>query len=338
MKLTVLFALVVLMVGCTPKYSKYVSGYDGLKNKTVPDYADLDFWAAHPWKKDPSDSIPAPLRASYTMDSSADVFFLHPTTLTDDKDSRWNAGLNDAKLNAKTDYSTILYQASAFNEYRVFAPRYRQAHIRSYYTTDTANALAAFDTAYLDIKHAFQYYLDHYNNGRPIIIASHSQGSTHALQLLKDFFENKPLANRLVVAYVAGMYIPATFFSEMHLCKDSMQTGCVCGWRTFKKGYTADFVKKEKTTSWTTNPITWDTTSGYASHMLNKGSVLTKFNKINYHLTGAQIHNGVLWIDKLHMPLGFLLRMKNYHIGDINIFYLSIRDDVRRRVSLFWKK
>ena len=41
--------------------------------------------------------------------------------------------LNDQSLNAKTDYSTILYQASAFNEYRVFAPRYRQAHLRSYY-------------------------------------------------------------------------------------------------------------------------------------------------------------------------------------------------------------
>src|SRR5258706_533076 len=85
---------------------------------------------------------------------------------------------------------------------------YWQAHLRAYYTTDTARALAAFELAYQDIKTAFQYYLDHYNNGRPIIIASHSQGSSHAQRLLKEFFENGPLKNRLVAAYVIGMYIP----------------------------------------------------------------------------------------------------------------------------------
>ncbi len=31
-------------------------------------------------------------------------------------------------------------------------------------------------------------------------------------------------------------------------------------------------------------------------------------------------------------------RSKNYHIGDYNIFYLNIREDVKRRVDLFLNK
>ncbi len=160
---------VLMLVGCAPKYKQYIGRYTSTPGKTVPDYSNLFYWAAHPGKWDPSDSIPEPLRNSYSPDASADVFFIYPTTLTDNSNPRWNADINDAAINAKTDYSPILYQASVFNEFRVFAPRYRQAHVRAYFTTDTAAASAAFDLAYSDIKTAFQYYLDHFNKGRPII-------------------------------------------------------------------------------------------------------------------------------------------------------------------------
>ena len=331
------FSALLLVEACSPGYTKHMSRSPSTPAGPSPDYANLYYWAAHPWKKDPSDSVPYPLRTGYAVDSAVDVFFLHPTTLTGSKDGRWNADINDDTLNAKTDYTTILYQASVFNEYRVFSPRYRQAHLRAYYTTDTARALQAFDLAYQDIKTAFQYYLDHYNHGRPIIIASHSQGSTHAQRLLKEFFENGPLKNRLVAAYVIGMYIPGDFFTGLEKCTDSQQTGCVIGWRTFKKGYEPAFVQKEKGSGWVVNPLNWTTTGEYVPYTLNKGAVLTKFNRITRHLTGAEIHDGVLWIDKLHTTGGFLIKMKNFHIGDINLFYLNIREDVHRRVGLFWK-
>ncbi|MEL4881666.1 DUF3089 domain-containing protein, partial [Shewanella algae] len=79
---------------------------------------------------------------------------------------------------------TILFQASIFNAAgRVFAPYYRQAHISSYYPIsqlDSIAAKASFDLAYSDIKKAFENFLQLWNEGRPIIIASHSQGTTHA--------------------------------------------------------------------------------------------------------------------------------------------------------------
>lgn len=329
---------ILFILSCSPSNTKYIAQYvSNNTDSTVPDYSNLSDWAAHPWKKDPSDSVPKPLLANYSIDSAVDVFFLHPTSLTDMEDNRWNAPINDAAINVKTDYGSILYQASAFNEYRVFAPRYRQAHLRCYYTTDTVAALQAFEQAYQDIKTAFEYYLQKYNNGRPIVIAAHSQGSTHAQRLLKEFFDATGLKNKLVAAYVIGMYIPNTYFATLRMCKDSMETGCLCGWRTYKEGYKPAFVIKENGTGLITNPLTGSVNTDKADYSLNRGSVLTKFNKINKHLTNAQIKDGVLWIGKLKMSGGFLVRRKNFHVGDINLFYVNIREDVKRRVELFWK-
>jgi Protein of unknown function (DUF3089) len=334
--LLILLVVLCISFSCTPKYSKYIPRYPHT-NARVPDYREYDYWAAHPQKNDPSDSVPHPLKTDYRYDSSVDVFFLHPTTFTQKEETSWNADLNDPSLNAKTDYSTILYQASVFNEYRVFAPRYRQAHLRSYYTAENSASIA-FDTAYEDVKNAFKYYLEHYNNDRPLIIASHSQGTTHAKRLLKEFFENKPLADKLVAAYLVGMYIPTDYFTGLQTCKDSVQTGCICAWRSFQNNYIPSFVEKENGSGVVVNPLTWTTEETYASKIMNKGSVLRNFNKVYYHVADAKINKGILWINKPDFPGSFFIRMKNYHIADINFFYMNTRENVRQRVKAFKNK
>ena len=237
-KISGFFLLVLALSSCSDKFLTYKTQYKFKSEDGKPNYASLDYWAAHPWKKDLSDSMPGPLNLEIT-DSSADVFFLHPTMYTMKiKAKPLNAAIDDSYLNAKTDYSSILYQASVFNQCcRIFAPRYREAHITQFFTEDTAEARKSFDMAYEDIKNAFEYYLKNYNNGRPIIIASHSQGSKHALRLLKDYFDDKPLQKQLIVAYVLGWQIPKDQFSSITMCLDSLQTGCICGWRTFREGY-----------------------------------------------------------------------------------------------------
>ena len=330
--------LLTLYASCVPSYKKFVPLYEAHPIRKIPDYSNLDYWAAHPYKHDPSDSIPVPLQELTITDSSVDVFFLHPTTFTSFSDTAWNADLNDANLNAKTDYTPILYQASAFNECRVFAPRYRQANLRAYYTTDSVRSKQAFEFAYEDIKAAFNYYLEHFNQGRPILIASHSQGSTHALRLLKEFFQDQPLHSKLVAAYIVGMNIPKNYFQTLKPCTDSMQTGCFVGWRTFRKGYEPDFVKKEEGNSFVTNPLTWQVTEDYAPRSLNEGAVLLKFNEIAKESADAQIHDGIIWIHKPHFPGSFFYRRKNYHIADINLYWVNVRMNLRRRIAMYWKK
>jgi len=332
-------APILFFVACAPGYAHSVAAFRVAgDNHSSPDYSKLENWAAHPDKKSPSDSTPEPLISGSIKDTGVDVFFLHPTTLTSANEKEWNGDIHDSALNAKTDGSTILFQASVFNECRVFAPRYRQAHIRAYYTRDTASARQAFDLAYGDLRTAFQYYLDHYNQGRPIIIASHSQGTSHARRLLKEFFENRPLMNRLVAAYIIGMALPMLGFTELGACADSTATGCVIGWRTFKRGYDPPFVREEKSPSLVVNPLTWTTTDEQAPRSLNKGAILTKFNKLVPEITDAQIHGGVLWVHRPHFPGSFLIRTNNYHIGDINLFYLNIRENIRTRIRYFEQK
>ncbi len=337
--LLVIFISVVLG-SCSNKYKAYRDHYPFKSPEGKPDYQDLNYWAAHPWKWDPSDSMPAPLQAE-PRDSSVDVFFLHPTTFTKRKFKRKsNADIDDALINAKTDYSSILYQASVFNkECRVFAPRYRQAHIINFFKNDSASVAPAFELAYEDIKSSFEYYLKTWNKGRPVIIASHSQGSLHAERLLKEFFEEKPLRNKLVAAYLLGWPVPKTYFSSLKMCEDSLQTGCLCSWRTLKKGFVPYYLKKENGSSFVTNPLNWNISEGsYASRQQNKGSLLKNFNRIYPATTDALVHNGLLFVNKPKFPWSFLYIKRNYHVGDINLFYLNLRENISRRIAMFWKE
>ncbi len=334
----VLLLFFLFLLSCN-RYKPYQSKYNFKSGNGKPDYAQLNYWAAHPWKWDPSDSVPDPLH-NEVKDSVVDVFFLHPTTHTKKRMRKNpNALIDDPFINAKTDYTTILYQASVFNEQcRVFAPRYRQAHINTFFKKQDDQTKETFDFAYQDVKGAFEYYLQHWNNGRPIIIAAHSQGSKLAEALLKEFFEDKLLRNKLVVAYLAGWPVPKDYFTSLVMCKDSFQTGCLCSWRTFRKGFVPFYLKKENGNSYVTNPLTWLTTNEHASRNLNKGSVLRNFNKVYGKTTDAQITNGLLYVHKPKFPWSFLYFSRNYHIGDINLFYMNIRDNVRQRIGYFWKQ
>ena len=334
-----LLMILLFLDACNKKNYSFRPEYQFKSIDKKPNYSDLNYWAAHPWKKDPSDSVPEPLRAVNIPDSSVDVFFIHPTTLTAKNDQRWNADIDDQNINAQTDYSPILYQASVFNEKcRVFAPRYRQAHLRTFFVPDSV-AAKYFDIAYTDIKTSFIYYLKNFNNNHPIIIASHSQGTKHAARLLKEFFENKPLQSKLVCAYIIGLPVPVNYFTVLKPCNDSASTGCFVSWRTFKRGYTAQkFVAKENYKSVVINPLTWTNDTTFCSSAYNKGGVLLNFNKIRPHIVNAQIHQNVLWSSKPDIPGKIFLIKKNYHVGDINLFYLNIRQNVATRIHAYFGK
>ena len=330
----ILYLICGTLSSCTsPRYWQLPEYQQTLQD--TPIYKNLEYWAAHPWKHDPSDSTPKPLRKLFT-DSIADVFFVHPTSFTNLYDTAWNAALNDPLLNAQTDYSSILYQASAFNEQtRIFSPRYRQANLKVYFSKDTFRSREALQIAYEDVKKAFDYYLTNWNQGRPIIIAAHSQGTQHAARLLKEYFDGKPLQRQLVSAYLIGMPVPQLYFSSLKACNESGATGCVISWRTFKRGYTDPlFVAKEKFQAIVINPLNWKTDITFIiTRNENTGAVLRNFNKIKKGVVDAQIHQNVLWTSRPKFFGSFLIRQKNYHVGDINLFYLNIRTNIHAQIQ-----
>ena len=320
------------LLGCSHRVHEFTR--QPTQEKKITDYSHLENWAAHPGKKDPSDNVPSPIRDEFIRDTSVDVFFVHPTTYTTGKAEDWNANLEDEELNSKTDRSTIQLQASVFNEFNVYSPRYRQAHSQSYFTRDTIAAGKALLFAYEDVKAAFMFYLKHLNKGKPVIIASHSQGTTHTKMLLKEFFEGKPLQDKLVAAYLIGIPLEPGYFSKLKPCSDSLQTGCFVGWRTFRKGFEPDYDPRMRQ-SIVTNPLTWTNDTVYAPVELHKGAVLRNFNKLFPAVNDAVVHKDLLWVSRPKFPGSRLYRSRNYHIGDINLFYINIRENLRQRVNQY---
>lgn len=327
-----LFVSIVFFLSC--------KSYSPIGNVSAPNatvhYSMLSNWAAHPDKEDNADRVPKPLIEDGPLLPDVDVFFIHPTIYTQHKKGvQWNADISDRELNETTDNTTILYQASAFNAAgRVFAPRYRQAHIEAFYTDDKMTGEAALDKAYADVREAFLYYLKNYNEGRPIIIASHSQGTRHAKVLLKEFFDGKELQNQLVAAYIIGIPVLKNEFNHITPCQSVDDTECFISWRSFKKGYTPGD-RPMGSQICVTNPLSWKTDETYVSKEMNKGGILRKIDKVYDHLADAQVHNGILWVSKPKFPFSFLFTRKDYHIADINFFYTNIRENAQLRASKF---
>ncbi len=332
MKNFIVYFVIVMTGFVSCKSSKPIGVF---VNKTYPevDYNDLKYWASHPDKVDPADKTPDGSPISTKLD--VDVFYLYPTTYTSEKgNDQWNPAIDDAKLNKKTDNTALLYQASAWNHAgRIFAPYYRQAHISSYWTRDKVSAKQAFELAYSDVKAAFSYYLLYMNDGRPIIIVSHSQGSTHAQRLLTEFFDGKPFQKRLVAAYLLGMPLPVNKYKSIPPCEDADDIGCVISWRTFEEGhYPFDKVLEPLIV---TNPLSWNRDTIKIEKLANPGSIYYKFNKIVTGNVSAQIHKDILWSNKPRFLGSIFLRTKNFHAGDINFYYMSIRENAVKRAKFY---
>lgn len=304
-----------------------------VEDYSIIDYSKTDNWAALPQKNDSADLISKAL-LNDEKPFDVDVFFLYPTSFIK-PDKLWNAAIDDAKINEKTDNSAIKFQASIFNKVgKVYAPRYRQAHIKAFFTKDKESAKQALDFAYQDVRRAFVYYLEHYNNGRPFILASHSQGTAHAQRLITEFIDKKPLQKQLIAAYLVGLPVLKNSFHTIKPCLSPDESGCFCSWRTYKTGYEPkDEIPFNDIAI--INPVTWTTGLAVADKSLHKGAILTDFDKLNPKSQSAQIYKGVIVTNKPKFKGSFFMTIKNYHVGDYNLFYRDVQENARLRTQTY---
>jgi hypothetical protein len=257
---------------------------------------------------------------------------------------------------APLNLPVLLGQVSAFNGCcRLYAPNYRQASLAGL----KKNTVVAF--AYADVARAFRYYITHENQGRPFIIASHSQGSGHAVRLLQEEILGTPLQQRLIVAYVAGAYVPSSFGTlGLPTCDGPRQTGCIVSWNTSQVGHTGARILVDNPTYWwqgaersrnqppaiCINPLNWRG-EGFVPANLNAGSLpfpkapfpvgAAALHALIPHLTGAACRRGLLEVDVPSSAAGFhdllTLFMGSYHNNDYGIFYDAIRRNAIDRVN-----
>ena len=301
-------------------------------------------------------STPPGFTAVREADAPADVFFIHPTTYRGNE--IWNVPFDASYDEAVLNPPVLLQQISVFNGCcRLYAPHYRQATLAGLKDED------AFALAYSDVAKAFRYYLEHYNKGRPFIIASHSQGTGHANRLMQEDILNHPeIKSRMVAAYMIGGYVPDSFAKiGLPVCDTALQTGCMISYNASQEGRgSARIIIKSKGHWWQgklveggssnaicVNPLTWNQ-KGAASANANSGShpfpqppfdkSAAPLHALVPHLTGAQCNKGMLEVDiPWSAPDGFsdklTLFFGSHHLNDFGLFYAGIRKNAIDRVN-----
>lgn len=295
----------------------------------APDYSQHKYW--HKWRM-------------RDEEKKVDVFYVHPTTYIVGKG--WNQDLEDDHVNWRTRVLPINYQARTFyDDCRMFIPKYRQAIFYSF-VDKKENGQQALELAYEDVRAAFYYYIEHLNEGRPFIFASHSQGSFHSQKLLAEILEDPSIKSKLVVAYAVGWPITQRYVNEhatIEVCSTATQTGCLVSWNTESGHPKLSLVREvgQGEPIVCVNPLSWTQDTMYVPKSKNLGSLQhnkkTKEDEIILYYCDAKIENGALKVSppanqpQLQMPMG----KGNYHLYDYNFFYQNIKQNIKDRVRAY---
>ena len=329
-----LYVLLWFVTGCKISYKTY--DFENSPEILEPNYSSIDSWAVLP------DNFPKEISLfkNDKIEKEADVFFIYPTLIDKKSQKEWNSNIWNQEIRNDVINRPVKYQASAWIDAgNLYVPFYRQAHIRVFNKKFKEDGKKALDLAYEDIRRAFIYYLQNYNNGKPYIIASHSQGTIHAKRLISEFIDGKELQNKLVAAYLIGWGVDKNEFKKIKPMNSPDDVGGFVSWNTYRlnklprKANYEDWFKGDVTT----NPITWDNKKE-ASKELHKG-LLFRNLKIFANNIDIKLTDGIVWSSLPNVPGKILLKpVRSYHFADINLFWVDIRENAKHRVEKWFQK
>jgi len=340
-------ALVGLIAGCGSSSSsgKTSTPSASLKNG-APDYANSTNWLALPSSTAPKKKV--------------DVFYLSDTTYQKPDANSPNIGpINDRamKAGAKNAFSRT---ATAFeNVADIYAPYNRQVDAMYKKSLPIAEQLkleAGIPTS--DAMSAFDYYIKHYNKGRPFIMAGHSQGSNLTANILADYMKKNPkVYKRMVAAYVIGYSITPQYLSQnpdLKFAEGPSDTGVIVSYNT--EAPVVDGVNPVTMPGGIAiNPITWIRGEEIAPAALSAGSLLLNKdgtpqldkdgNPVRVpHYADAQVNKvrGVVICStadvNLLSPGNALLPKGVYHSFDYPFYYFNLRANADARVAEYLLK
>ncbi len=298
---------------------------------TPSDYSKEDNWLAIP-----------------EITHEVDTFYLYPTCYTDDsEDAKPICDIDDetVKTQAQSIYES---QATVFEEStNVFAPYYRQSNI---------NQIAGMDNKEMeefqkkeqrtDVYAALDYYFEHYNNGRPFIIAGHSQGSIMTRIALGEYMKVHPeYYERMVAAYVIGYSITSDWLKEhpyLKFAEGADDTGVIVSWNTEGPGNKGQKNLVVEDGAISINPINWKRDDTYASADENLGSRMlnedTGSYEIKQGIADAQLDTGrgvvICTTNEVeYIPETEIFGPESLHGNDYALYYENLRENIKTRVE-----
>ena len=240
-------------------------------------------------------------------------------------------------------------QASVFTpSANLYAPYYRQSSFQNLDPDVNMFESPVFRVGAGDIERAFAYFLEHYSEGRPFIIASHSQGTLTTLALMRKVMKDPALRERLVAAYLIGYSIMPEDFEQYPYLKPATgpaDTGVIISYNTQSPEASGSPVLKPG--AFCINPLTWTTDETPADKSLNRGAVFFaddsgKIVREVPQYVGARVDraSGALIceppdaaaLDIGHFPPGV------YHKFDYVFWYRNLQDNVKTRLASYQRE
>ncbi|WP_224981679.1 DUF3089 domain-containing protein [Geomonas agri] len=229
----------------------------------------IDYAKASSWL-----SLPSQLDAP----KNVDVFYVYPTAYSASPGGPLISEIDDAMMMTGAKYS-FQKNATAFATVgNIYAPYYRQADALYTLALPTTDAVYDFigGTPATDVTAAFDYYIKNYNNNRPFILVSHSQGSTVVALLLQNYMKAHPdVYQRMIAAYAIGWsFTPDYFDRNPHLkfAQGPDDTGVIISYNTQSPSFTGRNPVVFPG-AMAINPISWTRTAATAPAADNVGSL-----------------------------------------------------------------
>ena len=243
--------------------------------------------------------------------------------------------------------------ASVFEEScNVFVPYYRQVGMK--YAGEVSKKYGSIEPAlaglsYTDIKAALDYYFENCNNGRPFIIAGHSQGSAMVKYVLKNYFkEHQDYYKRMVAAYPIGFSITKDDLEQYPYLKfatGESDAGVIVSYNTEGPKNIEENARNVVVLpgAMSINPLNWKLDETYASASENKGSLVHNKETGEREFVDlgvdAQINlaRGVI-VTNTTAPVTEgkdFFGPASFHENDYSFFYKNLQENVAKRIAAY---
>lgn len=302
---------------------------------TAVDYSGTENWLALPDGEKP-----------------VDTFYIYPTVFGDTENGPADTfPIDDENMRAGAqryyEEQATVFEAST----NVYAPYYRQTLLDTF-SKQPLEKVEEYQSQEqrTDLYAALDYYFENYNNGRPFIIAGHSQGSIMTRIILKDYMQAHPdRYERMIAAYAIGYSVTESDLEQyphLQFAEGENDTGVIISWNTEGSDNGESTLVLDGAIA--INPVNWKRDETYAAASENLGSRL-KDDDGNYEITSPGVadakvdtERGVVICTNTDIPYLTangepIFGGKSFHTLDYDLYYENIRDNVQKRIDAWFE-
>lgn len=273
-----------------------------------------------------------------------DLFLICPTV---DMNEEFNMSLSDEMTKASFLGALNMERGLYEEQTRMFAPYYRQGAMKIYDLSAEARE-EYLRIAYSDVSAAFSWYLEHENNGRPILLAGFSQGADMCYRLLEEYFGDEELYDRLVAVYAIGWPVTEKMtkaYPQIRPASSADDLGVVISFDCEAPEVKETFINPAGQKAIAINPLNWKTDGTAADKSENPGSCFTNYDG-GISAEGAELcgcyvdeERGVVKVTDVdpaeYPPIVPGLPDGAYHVYDYLFFYRSLQANVALRIERY---